>query len=337
MQLRSLVLLVLVACEPASPSSPPKQDKDPVAQARDEFEVIADEYRIGTSKLYSRGDFLPLDDEKAFSEGDFVGRLRTLFGPSEDDEYVLRHRATGFIVTAYSAQSGPSYGGGPRYPGSLPAPGSTPAATFADAEARTARIKADPLLAKGRPVDWSKYDLETLPPDQLRALREKERVWDKHASDVTAPPGFANVVARLDGLLSAVRPADWDAIRYWSEDPSLTRVGARDGVGVDEAVPVIEGMTYLLAQAEQQESPIKDTAGGGPGDADSRVVDYWLYHHEAEPRIEQVLPRVQAAWFRYVQHANADDESVRTLVLEMAREQVAPLRLDRDAAEAALR
>src|SRR5688500_17217982 len=85
-----------------------------------EFERLPPSYAMGTSKLYSRCDFLPLDDPLAFDEGDFVGRLRALFGPAEDDAVVLRHRATGYVVTAYSAQSGPSYGGGPRYPGVLP-------------------------------------------------------------------------------------------------------------------------------------------------------------------------------------------------------------------------
>jgi hypothetical protein len=180
---------------------------DIVEQARKELEVLPAEYNRWTSKLYARGDLLPLDDPRGRSAVDFVGRLRALFGQMERDEYVFRHRATGFVVTAFIDQSGASYGGAPKFPTRLPALGSSPtqAELFDAARAQAARIQADPLLSKGRAIDWDEYDLSTISAEDLTALREREHAWRRRFADVAAPPGFAEVVARLDELLNAVR------------------------------------------------------------------------------------------------------------------------------------
>lgn len=174
-------------------------------QARAEFEILSRDYAAGTSKLHDRGNFLPLDDMRAWFAKDFMGRLRVLFGPAKPGGYVLRHRATGILITAYSAQSGPSYGGGPRYPGELPPPGMPPGAEmFREQQARVARIEADPVLSKGLPVDWSQNHPDTLSLERLTELRQLEHAWRRRFCDVAAPPGFAEVVARLDELVSAV-------------------------------------------------------------------------------------------------------------------------------------
>jgi hypothetical protein len=293
---------------------------DFAAQARREFELVPDEFRAGTSKLYSRGDFLPLDDPKAMSEGDFVGRLRALFGPRTGDEYVLRHRATGLIITAYAAQSGPSYGGG------------------SDSDARIARLQADPVLAAGPAVDWSKYDLQKLPAAELKLLREQERQWHRRLQDVSAPPGFAAVVTRLDQLVSLVTPADWEVLRYWGEDPSVSRVGVRRGEAFQEELPAAEALTHLLSAAEQKTPPLKDTAGDAGSGADHRVVSYWVYQAERGTRVEAVLPRVQAAWFRSVAQVQREEAGkLRELLLEQAKREVGPLGIDLQKADAALR
>lgn len=134
-----------------------------------------------------------------------------------------------------------------------------------------------------------------------------------------------------------MRPVDWEAIRYWGDDPSVYRVGIRAGAELNEQLPISEGLEYLLTQAEQQQRPIKDTASGAPMGADKRVVDYWLYHAQQGARIDSSLPRVQAAWFRFAEQAKKQPESLRNLLLSQAREQVAPLKLDPKKAEAALR
>jgi hypothetical protein len=224
--------------------------------ARDEFEVLPFAYRRGTSKLYSRRDFLPPDDRRAFSEADFIGRLRALFGPVEGDEYVLRHRATGFVVTAYAAQSGPAYGGGP------------------------------------------------------------------------AEPGVAPVVARLDELVSAVEPADWEKLQYWFDPPSVHRIGIRGGVVIDESVPAAEGVEWLLAQAEQQQRtrPVDD-----------RALRYWVHKAGKGKRVDGAVARVQAMWFRVVAEINVYPERLHDQLLARARGDAAALEIDPEKAEAALR
>ena len=110
----AFAFVALCACERAEPTPAPEPNPDPVQQARAEFELVPGDLAGGTHKLYSRGDFAPgLSIEQQFDEGDFIGRLRTLFGAREGDDYVFRHKQTGYIVTAYSGDSGPSYGGGP--------------------------------------------------------------------------------------------------------------------------------------------------------------------------------------------------------------------------------
>jgi hypothetical protein len=336
----ALITLGLAACS-RSVGVPPPRAKTPraVSQAKAEFELLASDYAAGTSKLYSRGDFLPLDDPQAMSEGDFIGRLRALFGVVQDDEYVLRHRATGFVVTAYDAQSGPSYGGGPRYPGALPTATSTPAFERIkdDSSERAARIRADPLLSKEHAVDWSKNDPRTLSPERIQELREHEHTFTKRFNDVAAPPGFDKVVARLDALLSAVLPADWEAVRYWGDDPTVYREGARAGAAFSEELSASEGVAYLLSQAAQETPPIKDNAGNAFFGYDDRVVAYWVYQAEQGHSVDAALPQVQAAWFRAVAHSREYSADVRKVLLDEAKRQSVVLRLDARKADAALR
>jgi hypothetical protein len=218
----ALLLLALTACEHAEtadkkqPPAPPKPD--PVQQARAEFELLPADSAAGTSKLYSRGVFMPdagLADE--MDEGDFIGRLRTLFGPRDGDDYVLRHKKTGLIITAYCGDSGPSYGGTP------------------DEVGRDARMKADPML-KGE-----------LPP--MTDVKQY-RIYERHLDDAIAGPERGAVIARLDALVSLVPPADWSTVKYYEDGPTVYRVGAKGGHSFEEDLPPAESLDFLLHAAE---------------------------------------------------------------------------------------
>jgi hypothetical protein len=314
------------------------------AIARDEFQILPRSNGAGTSKLYSRRDFLPVDDPRAFDEGDFIGRLRALFGPAEGDEYVLRHRATGFVITAYSAQSGPSYGGGPRLSadarvleGGAPPPQTK--ASFEtltrESKERRARVEADPVLKKGTPVDWGKIDVAALSPAELRALREKELAFSRHFGDVASPPGFPPAVVRLDELVNGVAPADFEETRYYGDDPSVIRFGARGGASFSETLPPDKGLDFLLERSEAKDRP-KETAL--PSDSpDQNVVDYAVRMKRHGDALDSRRARVEAAWFRLVSRAKSYDGDIRDLVLKSAAGAAPVLGIDPVKADAAVR
>ena len=213
------MLLALAACEHAEPTAkkapPPPPKPDPVQQARAEFELVSEDQAAGTSKLYSRGDFLPDSASlvDGIDEGDFIGRLRTLFGPVKDDDYVLRDKHTGLIVTAYSGSSGPSYGG------------------VSDQAGREARRAADPILEGKLPN-----------PGDAREYR----LYMRHLDDAIAGPAAAALVARLDAFVSAVPPADFQETKYYDEEPSVYTFGAKDGQSFEEDLPPEQALAFLL-------------------------------------------------------------------------------------------
>jgi hypothetical protein len=343
------------------------------AQAELEFELLPSSYAMGTSKLYSRGDFLPLDDPLAFDEGDFIGRLRALFGRLASDEYVLRHRASGYVITVYSAQSGPSYGGGPRYQGPLPE--ADEAALFvAGIHGRhdpSERIAADPELAAGAPSSRRENRKLQRDSEGLERLRELDHRWHRRYADASAPPGFAEAVARLDQLLNEVVPIDWEEIRYYGDGPSVYRVGVRDGVSFGRDLPVGESLDILASRAESRDDSMKDTAGSPFDEPNMRAVEYWVmtkmmldaadeddedeeedeyeddeddeedeYEDEDDDAraaaLERALPRIQAAWFRAVESLVEHDGELREHLIEHAREHAHMLGIDAEEAEAAL-
>ena len=176
-------------------------------RARAAFAVCDARYAQGTSKRYAWADFEPVEPPMVFRHDEFLQRLEWLFGAAGAQGHVLWHRATGFIVTAYAAQSGPAFGGGPRWVGALPpeVPAFDGAALFAESQARAARVKADPLLAQLPPMQrLSVNALNALTAADLLALQEAQRDWQRHFNDVAAPPGFAEVVRELHALVAAV-------------------------------------------------------------------------------------------------------------------------------------
>jgi hypothetical protein len=281
---------------------------DPIKQARDEFELIPSDYAVGTHKLYSRGDFMPRDTdiEQQFDEGDFIGRLRTLFGAREGDEYVFRHKATGFIITAYSGNSGPSFGGGPRYPGALPSPDPKAlmqaAFDHADDPAVAARKAADPILAKGTeaPADYGEMQLH------MRRL-----------ADAEAGPELKAAIVRLNALLDAVPPADWEKTMFYDEAPGVYRVGAKGGHSFNEELPPADAFAFLAKDAESRDPKERDELGGIPFDADSAVLSFYTEH---EDDLRDQRPRALAAYKRLIAEAKSYTGDLHETLLEEARD-----------------
>lgn len=322
MNRRSLALLVLAACERQVAPPEPKREEpkpvkpDPVKQARDEFEVIPQDFAIGTSKLYSHGDFLENSySEDAFDQGAFVGRLRTLFGAQPGDEYVLRHKGTGFVITAYSGNSGPSLGGGPRYAGKLGAP---PDPKDAFERMRTGddgiaqRIAADPILKAGSPMQRI---------GKAKTQAESEQGWkdltvyQRHMDDARAPVGFPAVASELERLISAVPPADWEKTEYDDDSNTVYRVGATKGESFSEDLEPADGLAFLLDRAEKRDPDQRDSLGGIPWRADSHVLYYWEAHRE----LAQLEPRVRAAWERLARSAKSYDKELRATLADEVR------------------
>jgi hypothetical protein len=272
---------------------------DPLRIAREEFEILHDSSEsVGTQKLFARGEFLPLDDPRGMSDGDFIGRLRALFGPTDNDEYVLRHRPTGQVVIAYSAQSGPSYGGAP------------------DLDRMEERIAADPIVRRGRPVDWSQYNIERVPEPLMLELRKQEHAWQRHVEEVSAGPELTAAVTRLDALLASISPADWSVVRYWADDPTVYRVGAQNGVAFDETLRGRAGLDVLLAAAEDARGNVHDTDGSS--DPDERVISFWEYH-AGDASLSEARPHVHAAWFRWAARVAERGGDTR-MALDLARQ-----------------
>ncbi len=280
--------------------APPSPVPNAAQIAREEFEVL-DDTSAGGYKLYSRGDFLPKDDPRAMSDGDFFGRLRALFGPSRrGNEYVLRHRASGAVISAYSAQSGPSYGGGATL-------GDDDVDMVAEDQAREQRIAADPILARGRPVDWSVHDPQQLPREEVDRLRAIEHAWNRRMADALAPPTAGTAVRRLDALISSVDPVDWESLRYWADDPSVYRVGARDGQPFEETLRGAAAFRALVAAATHTGPAIDDV--DGDADPDARVVELWAYEADHGRPLEAERAEARAAWQRWATRLRGTDDA----------------------------
>ena len=171
----------------------------------------------------------------------------------EDDEYVLRHRPTGLVITAYSGQSGPSYGGGPRYPGELPKPETLNpfASTFERQKEAQARIAADPELEEGEARSTGRRsDFQSTPQDVMQELRTREARWNKRHADARAPAGFPAVASALDAKLAKTKPADWAKIEYYGDAPSVSRFGVKDGRSFADVLDTEASLAFLVSRAD---------------------------------------------------------------------------------------
>lgn len=322
--LLSLALaLALCACEhadpankapPTPPPTPPTPTKpDPIQQARDEFEQLPDAYSVGTHKLYGLGELMPdAGPDVQFDEGDFVGRLRTLFGAREGDNYVLRHKKTGYVLTAYSGSSGPSFGGGARYPGALPPPDEkallqASLQTGLDPAAE-ARKKADPVLAKGDPYTQGSPDH----PVDLHAMN----VYMKHLDDAEAGPELAAAVERLHTLMRAVPPADWERTYFYEDDPAVVHVGAKHGESFSEELAPADAFAYLAKQADAADPNARDENGSIDAWPETNLLLYYSAHAQD---LAAEKPRALVAYRHFLVAAKTQPADMRGEMLEEAR------------------
>jgi hypothetical protein len=175
-----------------------------------DFERLPPEAGRGTSKLFARSDLWGAPDpERAYSEGDFVGRLITLFGaPDADGGFVVRHKPTGLVVTASYGASGPMYGGFAR-----------PAAP----------LRADLEKVKD---EWAAMDVKltaTLGTGEMPSLDmlESRRALWRRLAEMSAPEGYADVVDALEQMVAAAPLTDYERIDDGELGPH--RVGVRCG------------------------------------------------------------------------------------------------------------
>lgn len=321
----------------------PVMSREEAMRARDDFELAPDAYALGTSQVFHRSLFLPLDSRLAYDEGDWIGRLRAAFGARANDVYVFRHKSTGFVVTAYFGKGGAAFGGAYRMEGALSPQGRADAGLFTpEDDARVARIAADPILAAKSPRDRALAHHQGKLPAELfggRALRDADRQWDLHFARVAAPPGSAPVIERLAAILEAVTPLEWSGLRYWADGGEVIRVGLRNGASFSETLPAAEGLAALLAAAESKpgHAPI---GGGGPIGIDYDVVRYWLGHPERVAALEAERKRVHNAWFRLaaqVKQLHGPDAGTDDRLATAAKADALKLGIEPAKADAALR
>ncbi|MFT3699278.1 MAG: hypothetical protein QM831_39385 [Kofleriaceae bacterium] len=269
---RTVLLLALVACEHETPKPDPvKPDPvkpDPIKQAHDEFELLPQDQMAGTSKLLSRSDFGgdPFGED-AYDQGDFVGRLRTLFGEQPDNEYVLRHKRTGIVITAYAGDSGPSFGGVHRD----------------DADAR---IAADKILSRDPFVDAQARLTAGAEGELAKRLVE----YHQHYATATSVDGYPQVAAELERLLDAVTPSDWSDTFYYGDNEQVERVGVANGSSFERELEPEAGLAFLLDRTERATLDLRM----------SDDLDVLLYYEQhpvpaLEPRVQAVLRRFVAA------------------------------------------
>lgn len=207
--------------------------------ARAEFDLVTPDLFDPTVAMYPRSDFLPLgeSDKLNFDEGDFLGRGRTLFGPPNvpaKDGYVLRHKRTGMIVTLFVVGERGWYGAVPRNQGLI---------TDERFAAWNALLAADPILAKGPPT------MSDFPDETSKAFWDADRVYHRRLDDVSAGQAIAEAVARLDALMSAIKPAAWETTLYDRKGMDVVHVGARDGASFRESLADVPAIDWLLAHA----------------------------------------------------------------------------------------
>ena len=315
----ALALVCLFACERVQPDDrrePPAPVKpDPIRDARAQFELLAgaDAERAPDSVFYARGDLLGgWYDPRAGDVGDFIGRLRALFGPVPGDDYVLRDRATRVVVVAHARNGEPMFVGG-TWLGDA-------AELARERAAGSAHMAADPVLQGPLPTDLST-------PEQA--------TWSLHMSDAYASPALQRAVRRLDALVEAVPPADWDRLEYSADQNTVDRVGARRGSSFDEELPPDQGMAYVLEVAERASGDDLVSAG-------AYALHYYFWH---AADLAAYTPRVRAQWERYAQALvatnddadDADARAYRAAQIANARAQAHALGIDTARAGAILR
>ena len=311
-----------VACERAQredhrTEQPPQPPPDPVRDARAEFELLGSAHCFASTVYYIRGFWL--DDPfgaRAQDVGDFIGRLRALFGaPLDGSQLVLRHRATGLLVAASAAHGAPSYRAGILC-------GDTAAAT-AEAIEHERAANAD---RRARAPDIGPGPPESM--DGTKAAAE----WSLRAADASAPIGFPKVVRRLDELVEQVAPADWETIEFDAYADDVERIGARRGSSFVESLPPEPAMSFLLDGAERA----ADFEG-------AELESVFAYYRAHATQVAAFAPRVFAIWDHYARwiaelgDADRETRDRRAALAAGARRQAHELGIADAHAEAMLR
>ena len=258
-----LLAVVLCACKPGD-SSPHESERAPpvdsraLEQAHAELELVAPTDQHDACRQYDHSDFLANPTSpQAYDIGDFFGRLQTLFGPTPNHVYTLRHKASGVVITI-SPATGLAY----------------MAPRDSDDAARETRIAADPMVAGG-------------PPSDLRSMD----VYIQHAKRASAGPTLTTAVARLDGLIERVPPADWELTDYFHDLGGVFHVGAAHGKAFDDPLPAPASLTFLLDRAEH--APVGT-------EADLNAIEFYI-EHTGELAMQR--PRVVALYQRFASAA----------------------------------
>ncbi len=297
---RVLIFVGLAACELATaPPAPHPPAPDPVRDAQQRFEPIDPAFAVGANAVYARGDLLG-DDSAALAHdsGDFVGRLRTLFGPTPGNVYVLREKATGFVISAPAGHREPSFGGGLRFNGPMPPPDPDGYLDrwLDNLKAGDERITADPQHIAGPPPVAAKRDYAG---------------YQRHLSDLRGPPGFSDTVTRLDALIEAVPPADWDGVESNDDDDAgvVMHVGVKHGASFAIELAAADAMTHLLEVANGPRIADTDFAFK----RDQRVLDYYMAHRK---ELARFAPVVRAVWDRFARDATSANQLRAVLLVE---------------------
>jgi hypothetical protein len=217
----------------------------------------------------------------------------TLFGvPDPGGEFVLRHRASGAVITAYSAQSGPSYGGGG---GDIPA------------HIRHQELRATPAIIaledEARDIAIRCYDLKRSKAERAR-LHARRRELTRRISEHCDPPGYWAAVERLEKLIAAAPPSDYSTIDE-SGDSGVRRVGVRDGQPFDELFSLAETMELYLDRI---------AAATSADEASFAAITLFHQLHRAPSAQRSTwTPRVREAWLRLLElveeHGKPDELS----------------------------
>jgi hypothetical protein len=193
---------------------------------RDDFVRVGPEQGRGTTRLFARSELWDFPDpERARSEGDFLGRLVSLFGAPDGDGFVLRHEPTALIVTAYAIESGPAYGG------------------------HHAEERADELVRVED--EWGANEVQLLATAETGEMPSlallETRMKLRRRLLVLRAPRYAPVVEALETLIQAAPLTDYARIDD-SGDAGPQRVGVEGGAPFRRRLEPSEALTHYLAR-----------------------------------------------------------------------------------------
>ena len=112
-----------------------------------------------------------------------------------------------------------------------------------------------------------------------------------------------SVIARLDALVAATPPSDWQTTDFDDAGPSVWHFGVDGGRAFSVELPSREALAFALQEAEA-------------GRLDDRYVLEYYASHRAE--LADQRPRALTAYVRYLSAAEKADPETRASMLEIA-------------------